>query len=100
MARPRPYSICIEQKPFSGSSRHGRQTRDFQVDRDSRKGIREFSLAKSGYGAFSIGQSGVEEVKSYIINQAKLHRVKSFEEELRTFLKRYQIEFDERYVWD
>jgi putative transposase len=55
---------------------------------------------QNGYGAFSIGQSGVEEVKTYIANQAEHHRVRSFEEELRSFLKRYQIEFDERYVWD
>ena len=55
---------------------------------------------QSGYGAFSIGQSGVEEVEKYIANQAKHHRVKSFEEEFRSFLKRYQIEFDERYLWD
>jgi REP element-mobilizing transposase RayT len=55
---------------------------------------------QSGYGAFSIGQSGVEEVKAYIANQAEHHRVKSFEEEFRSFLKRYELEFDERYVWD
>jgi putative transposase len=55
---------------------------------------------QSGYGAFSIGQSGVEEVKAYIANQAEHHRVKSFEEEFRSILKRYEIEFDERYVWD
>jgi REP element-mobilizing transposase RayT len=55
---------------------------------------------QSGYGAFSIGQSGVEEVKTYLANQAEHHRVKSFEEEFRSFLKRYEIECDERYVWD
>ena len=55
---------------------------------------------QSGYGAFSIGQSGVDEVKTYIANQAKHHRVKSFEEEFRSFLNRYQVEFDERYLWD
>jgi putative transposase len=55
---------------------------------------------QSGYGAFSIGQSGVDEVTHYIADQAEHHRVKSFEEEFRSFLKRYQIEFDERYVWD
>jgi putative transposase len=55
---------------------------------------------QSGYGAFSIGQSGMEEVKIYIANQAKHHRVKTFEEEFRSFLKRYQVEFDERYLWD
>ena len=55
---------------------------------------------QNGYGAFSVGQSGVDEVKAYIANQAKHHRVKTFEEEFRSFLKRYQVEFDERYVWD
>jgi REP element-mobilizing transposase RayT len=55
---------------------------------------------QSGYGAFSIGRSGVEEVKAYIANQAEHHRLKSYEEEFRSFLKRYEIEFDERYVWD
>ena len=55
---------------------------------------------QSGYGAFSIGQSGVEEVKAYIANHAEHHRAKSFEEEFRSFLKRYEIDFDERYVWD
>jgi putative transposase len=55
---------------------------------------------QSGYGAFSIGQSGVEEVKAYIASQAAHHRAKSFEEEFRSFLKRYEIDFDERYVWD
>jgi REP element-mobilizing transposase RayT len=55
---------------------------------------------QNGYGAFSIGQSAVEEVKAYIANQAEHHRVKTFEEEFRTFLIRYEIDFDERYVWD
>jgi putative transposase len=52
------------------------------------------------YGAFSIGQSGVEGVKAYIANQAEHHRANGFEEEFRPLLKRYQVEFDERYVWD
>jgi REP-associated tyrosine transposase len=55
---------------------------------------------QAGYGAFSIGQSGVEEVKTYIARQAEHHRTKTFKEEFRALLKRYQIEFDERYVWD
>ncbi len=43
---------------------------------------------QSGYGAFSIGQSGVEAAKSYIANQAEHHRMKSFQEVvLRSFLK-------------
>jgi REP element-mobilizing transposase RayT len=55
---------------------------------------------QNGYGAFSIGQSTVEEVKAYVANQAEHHRVRTFQEEFRTLLKKYEIEFDERYVWD
>ena len=55
---------------------------------------------QSGYGAFSIGQSGVEGVKRYIAKQKEHHRKKSFQEEFREFLAKYEIEYDERYVWD
>src|SRR5713226_9056922 len=40
---------------------------------------------QSGYGAFSIGQSGVEDLKKYIANQKEHHRKKSFQEEFRAF---------------
>ena len=53
-----------------------------------------------GYGAFSIGQSNVGELKRYIRNQKQHHRRVTFEDEYRAFLKRYEIGFDERYVWD
>jgi REP element-mobilizing transposase RayT len=55
---------------------------------------------QSGYGAFSIGESGVEGLKRYIAGQKEHHRVKSFQDEFRAFLAKYQIEYDERYVWD
>jgi putative transposase len=53
-----------------------------------------------GYGAFSVSQSAVEEVREYIRNQREHHKRLSFQDEFRAFLKRYEIEFDERYVWD
>jgi REP element-mobilizing transposase RayT len=55
---------------------------------------------QSGYGAFSISQSHVANVKCYIQSQKQHHRRITFQDEFRTFLKRYQIEYDERYVWD
>ena len=51
-------------------------------------------------GRESSRQSQVEDVRAYIRNQREHHRVKSFQEELRAFLKAYEIEFDERYAWD
>ncbi len=53
-----------------------------------------------GYGAFSVSPSNVKAVTEYIANQAEHHRTRSFQEEYRDFLKRHEIEFDERYVWD
>jgi REP element-mobilizing transposase RayT len=46
-----------------------------------------------GYGVFSISQSGVAEVASYIAGQEEHHRKKSFVEELKLFVKRYGLEW-------
>ena len=55
---------------------------------------------QNGYGIFSIGFSQVEGVKHYIAGQEEHHRKISFQDEFRQFLRRYEIEFDERFVWD
>ena len=55
---------------------------------------------QSGYGAFSVSQSSLEEVKRYIRGQKEHHRTKTFQEEFRTLLKRYGLEWEEKYVWD
>jgi len=55
---------------------------------------------QAGYGAFSVSQSNVEQVKAYIANQEEHHRRVSFQDEFRILLQRHEIEFDERYVWD
>jgi REP element-mobilizing transposase RayT len=55
---------------------------------------------QSGYGIFSIGFSQIHQVKAYIARQEAHHRRVSFQEEFRQLLRRYEIEFDERYVWD
>jgi putative transposase len=61
--------------------------------------LRDFAW-QNGYGMFSIGFSQIEGVKSYIAGQEEHHRKVSFQDEFRHFLRRYEIEFDERYVWD
>ena len=55
---------------------------------------------QSGYGAFSVSQSGVQAVMKYIEEQEEHHRRKTFQEEYREFLQRYEVPYDERYVWD
>ncbi len=55
---------------------------------------------QNGYGAFSIGQSAVDAMVTYIDNQEEHHRHRSFQEEYRALLERYRLAYDERYLWD
>ena len=53
-----------------------------------------------GYGVFSVGPSGPPALTQYISSQDQHHQKHSLEDELRTFLLKYGISFDERYLWD
>ena len=55
---------------------------------------------QDGYGAFSVSPSDVSRVIEYIANQHEYHSKKNFQNEFRGFLKKYKVEYDERYVWD
>jgi REP element-mobilizing transposase RayT len=62
-------------------------------------GIDDFAW-QSGCGIFSIGFSQIEAVRKYIAGQEEHHRSVSFQDEFRELLRRYELEFDERYLWD
>lgn len=55
---------------------------------------------QNGYGGFSVNPTKTEVVIKYIQNQEEHHKTRTFQEEYRLFLKKYQVEYDERYVWD
>ena len=55
---------------------------------------------QNGYGAFSIGFSGKIAAINYIKNQKEHHKNKTFQEEFLEFLNTYQVNYDERYLWD
>ena len=55
---------------------------------------------QAGYSAFSVSQSHVGQVRSYIMRQEQHHKRRTFQDEFRAFLKKYEIEYDKRYVWD
>ena len=55
---------------------------------------------QNGYGAFSVSASNVDEVREYVRDQRRHHQRVSFQDEFRTLLRRYEVAFDERYVWD
>jgi len=53
-----------------------------------------------GYAAFSVSQSSIDAVKHYIDTQNEHHRTRTFQEELLDFLTKYQVEYNEQYIWD
>ena len=55
---------------------------------------------RTGYGAFAVSQSNLDQVKRYIANQKEHHRQMSFKEEFMGMLKKHGIPYDERYVWN
>jgi putative transposase len=55
---------------------------------------------QDGYFAFSIGRSGVEETRAYIAKQKDHHREVSFQDEVRAFCRKYELELNEQYAWD
>ena len=55
---------------------------------------------QGGYADFSVSQSNLKKVTQYIATQQEHHRKLTFQDELRVLLRRHELEFDERYVWD
>lgn len=55
---------------------------------------------QQGYGAFSASPSHVDGLREYIRTQREHHRSESFQDELRRLFRKYEVEFDERYVRD
>jgi putative transposase len=76
-----------------------------EIKRTSSRWVKEQSAHKrfswqGGYGAFSVSQSQLKQVIRYIEQQEDHHRRVTFQDEYRAFLKKYCIEYDEKYVWD
>ena len=55
---------------------------------------------QDGYGLFSVSPSHGEELRDYILNQEEHHKKETFQEELLRILKKYQVPYEERYLWD
>ena len=55
---------------------------------------------QAGFGAFSYSQSHVDEVAAYIRNQEKHHEHRTFQEEYLAFLELFNVDYDERYIFD
>ncbi len=88
---PRTVAICKLVEEVKKSSSRWIKTKGPQFG--------QFSW-QSGYGIFSISSSHKDAVAHYIACQRDHHHTHSFQDEYRRLLKRNDIEFDERYVWD
>ena len=54
---------------------------------------------QNGYGVFSVNPTECDKVVAYIKNQPSHHDKRDFCDELRLFLKKYHIDYDEKYLW-
>ena len=55
---------------------------------------------QEGFGAFSYSRSQIDTVIKYILNQEEHHRKVTFKEEYLDFLNKFEIEYDEKYLFD
>jgi len=55
---------------------------------------------QEGYGAFSYAHSQINNVYNYIANQEQHHKKKSFKEEYLDFLQKFEVEYDEKYLFE
>jgi REP element-mobilizing transposase RayT len=62
-------------------------------------GSRAFAW-QTGYAAFAVSFSNIGQVKKYLARQEQHHRKQTFQEEFIAFLRRHEIEYDERYLWE
>ncbi|WAC42548.1 IS200/IS605 family transposase [Pedobacter sp. SL55] len=76
------------------------------VKNNSSKFINEQGFVKDkfywqeGYGAFSYSHSAIENVYNYILNQEEHHRKQTFRKEYLDLLNKFEIDYDERYLFD
>ena len=76
------------------------------VKAKSSKCINDNHLTKSrfewqeGYGAFSYGHSQINVVHKYIANQEEHHKKQTFKEEYLEFLDKFEVPFEEKYIFE
>ena|ERR1700750_1445001 len=55
---------------------------------------------QEGYGSFSYSHSHIQNVYNYVLNQEEHHKKKSFREEYIELLQKFEIEFNEKYLFE
>jgi REP element-mobilizing transposase RayT len=55
---------------------------------------------QNGYGCFSYSKSHIDNVVKYILNQQNHHRKVKFKDEYIEFLRKFEVEFDEQFLFE
>lgn len=55
---------------------------------------------QDGYGAFTYSKSHIDKVVKYVLNQPLHHKKKSFKHEYLLFLRKFDVEYDPRYIFE
>jgi len=55
---------------------------------------------QEGFGAFSYGHSQLDDVIGYVMNQKEQHKKSSFREEYLSFLKKFDVDYDQQYLFE
>ncbi len=55
---------------------------------------------QEGYGVFSYAHSQIDAVYQYILNQEEHHKKKTFKDEYNEFLKKFEVDFDAKYLFE
>jgi putative transposase len=77
-----------------------------EIKKSSNDFIKEKKFTKfkfqwqGGYGAFSYSHSNLDNVIKYIMNQKEHHKTKTFKEKYMQFLKKFEIEFKDEYLFE
>ena len=67
---------------------------------NDRKFVKGKFLWQEGYGAFSYSHSHIDRVYNYILNQQQHHKKKTFKQEYLQFLKKFNVPYNERYLFE
>jgi REP element-mobilizing transposase RayT len=67
---------------------------------NNNKWVRDRFEWQAGYGAFSYSKSQIDKVYKYIENQEKHHKKRTFREEYIEFLKKFEVDYEEKYIFE
>ncbi len=67
--------------------------------KEEKPGFGDFEW-QGGYAVFSVSQSNLAKVQAYIADQEAHHHKLSFQDELRSLLRKHRMEWDEKYAWE